>query len=150
MKFRYDMQESLGFQLAPMLDVVFLLLIFFIVTQTFALTEQDLEVKVPDVEGNEDKDQSRALHEIILNVRQDGSVTINREMIPLDKVASKMERVVAAGGSSTPVLIRGDAEAKYQFIMDVLNECRKVGIWNIRFSVKQPSKEQGNVTPVAS
>lgn len=150
MKFRYDMQESLGFQLAPMLDVVFLLLIFFIVTQTFALTEQDLEVKVPDIEGNEQKDQSRALHEIILNVRTDGAVTINREIIPLDKVASRMGRMVSAGGAATPVLIRGDAEAKYQYIIDVLNECRKVGIWNIRFSVKQPPGNTEQPSPAAS
>ena len=47
MKFNVKDPDSIGFQLAPMLDVVFLLLIFFVVTQKFILNEQDLKVKVP-------------------------------------------------------------------------------------------------------
>ena len=47
MKFNTKIPEPIGFQLAPMLDVVFLLLIFFVVTQKFILNEQDLKVKVP-------------------------------------------------------------------------------------------------------
>ena len=47
MKINAQVPEPIGFQLAPMLDVVFLLLIFFVVTQKFILNEQDLKVKVP-------------------------------------------------------------------------------------------------------
>ena len=47
MKINAKVPEPIGFQLAPMLDVVFLLLIFFVVTQKFILNEQDLKVKVP-------------------------------------------------------------------------------------------------------
>lgn len=134
------MQESLGFQLAPMLDVVFLLLIFFIVTQTFSLTEQDLDVKVPSADQSS-KDKSRAFNEIIVNVRQDGSIIINGERYSLDALQGIMGRMVMAGGGATPVLIRGDAECKYQNIIDVVDECMKAKIYNIRFSTskkKQP------------
>lgn len=140
MKFRYEMQESLGFQLAPMLDVVFLLLIFFVVTQTFSLTEQDLEVKVPTVD-TESKNNPRALNEIILNVRKDGSITINREVFPLESLEAKMRRLAMAGGRATPVLVRGDADCLYQKIIDVVNECMKAEISNIRFSVNKPRSD---------
>lgn len=144
MKFRYDMQESLGFQLAPMLDVVFLLLIFFIVTQTFSLTEQDLEVKVPSAEEGK-KDDSRALNEIKLNVRKDGTVTINREVFNLDTLGAKLGRLAMAGGGTTPVLIRGDGDCSYQTVIDVVDVCLKQKIYNIRFSTIKP-KGQGAVT----
>ncbi len=139
MKFRHDMQESLGFQLAPMLDVVFLLLIFFIVTQTFSLTEQDLDVKVPSA-AQSSKEKPRALNEVILNVRKDGSVTINREVFPLDQLAAKMSRLVMAGGGTTPVLIRGDEDCSYKSIINVVDECLKAKIYNIRFSTRKPQQ----------
>ena len=139
MKFRYDLQESLGFQLAPMLDVVFLLLIFFIVTQTFSLTEQDLNVKVPSAQEGK-KDDSRALTEIKLNVRKDGTITINQEVYTLDTLGGKLERLALVGGAVTPVLIRGDGECSYQTVIDVVDVCLKKKIYNIRFSTVKPKK----------
>lgn len=140
MKFRCSMPGSIAFQLAPMLDVVFLLLIFFIVTQTFSLTEQDLDVKVPSAEKGEKAD-SRAINEIILNVRKDGTVTINREVFSLDSLGAKMRRMAVAGGDKTPVLIRGDADCSYQDIVNVIDVCLKERIYNIRFSTKKPRPE---------
>ena len=53
MKLNAKVPEPLGFQLTPMLDVVFILLIFFVVTQKFILNEQDLAVEVPTAAGDE-------------------------------------------------------------------------------------------------
>lgn len=141
MKFKNDMPQEIGFQLAPMLDVVFLLLIFFIVTQTFSLTEQDLSVKVPSAQ-QANKTDSRLLNEIILNVRKDGAVTINREVFPLEQLSKKMMRLAQAGADKTPVLIRGDADCSYQSIINVVDECLKARIYNIRFSTKKPQAQK--------
>lgn len=137
MKFRYSMPDPIGFQLAPMLDIVFLLLVFFVVTQTIALTEQDFSVKVPSAENAEDQNKSRAINEIILNVREDGMVTINREIFSVDQLYPRLERIVKLE-KNQPVRIRGDASTTYQKIVDVLDVCRKAGIWNISFSTRKP------------
>ena len=82
MKFNTKIPEPIGFQLAPMLDVVFLLLIFFVVTQKFILNEQDLKVKVPTAPKSTEE-TSRAIDEIIINAREeDGDlvITIDREV----------------------------------------------------------------------
>lgn len=131
------MPAPVGFQLAPMLDIVFLLLVFFIVTQNIALTEQDFAVKVPSAENAEDRNKSRAINEIILNVREDGKVTINREVFTVDELYPKLERLVKLE-KNQPVRIRGDAATTYQKIVDVLDVCRKAGIWNISFSTRKP------------
>jgi biopolymer transport protein ExbD len=136
------MPPAIGFQLAPMLDIVFLLLIFFVVTQTIALTEQDLKVKVPTAEATEESQKSRAINEIILNVRKDGAVTINRENYSIDQLYPKLVSI-ASLSSNQPVRIRGDAEAPYQYVVDVLDTCLKAGIWNISFSTRKPGSYTG-------
>jgi len=75
MKFKETHVEQASIPLAPMIDVVFLLLIFFIVNWKFSRDEIDLEVKVPPAHQG-DKNQ-RPLGEIIVNVRQNGIITID-------------------------------------------------------------------------
>lgn len=141
MKFHRSAPSTLTLQLAPLLDVVFLLLIFFVVTQAFILTEQDLDVKVPTADEGK-KNDSRALNEIIINVRQDGTVTINREVIPLSELEGRVKRLAMAGGEVTPILIRGDGKCEYENIIAVVNVCLKAKIYNIRFSTQKPKPSQ--------
>ncbi len=76
MKIQTKIPDQIGFQLAPMLDIVFLLLIFFVVTQKIILTEQDLNVKVPTAPSTEDE-VTRAIDELIVNAREvDGELVI--------------------------------------------------------------------------
>ncbi|MCH5284376.1 MAG: biopolymer transporter ExbD, partial [Akkermansiaceae bacterium] len=70
MKFNVKIPDGIGFQLAPMLDIVFLLLIFFVVTQKIILNEQDLKVKVPTAPKTTEE-VSRAIDEIIINAREE-------------------------------------------------------------------------------
>ena len=77
MKFHYKMPSPIGFQLAPMLDIVFLLLVFFIVTQTFEDDEPDLSINLPSAETP--KPGENVSNEIIVNIRKDGTVVINRQ-----------------------------------------------------------------------
>ena len=76
MKFRdTNVQQGAELELAPMVDVVFLLLIFFIVTWQFARFERDMDISVPAAE--ETTDEPRNVGEIIVNVREDGSIVLN-------------------------------------------------------------------------
>ncbi len=142
MKFNNKFPESPGIQLAPMLDVVFLLLIFFVVTQKFILNEQDLKVKVPSAPQST-AESSRAIDEIIINVREDGEeliITIERELFSREELSKRMRRMVSVNPNQ-PVRIRGDADARWQKIADVISTCSQAGVWNVSFSSQMPKKQ---------
>lgn len=142
MKFKNTIGEAQGFQLAPMLDIVFLLLIFFVVTTKFIANEQDLKVKVPTA-ATTTEETSRAIDEIIINVREDGDeliITIDREEFSRENLLALMKRMVSVNPNQ-PVRIRGDADARWQKIADVISTCSEAGVWNISFSKKLAEKK---------
>lgn len=140
MKLNVKIPESVGFQLAPMLDVVFILLIFFVVTQRIILNEQDLKVKVPTVPKTTE-DAARAIDEIIINAREENDdliITIDREIFTPEKLSTMLKRMVKVNPSQ-PVRIRADAEMRWQKVADVIHTCSDAGVWNISFSQQQPT-----------
>lgn len=139
MKLNTKIPDAIGFQLAPMLDVVFLLLIFFVVTQKFILNEQDLKVKVPTAPKSTEE-ASRAIDEIIINAREENGeliVTIDREIFTLDKLSAMLKRMVAVNPNQ-PVRIRGDAEMRWQKVTDVITVCTQAGVSQVSFSKQMP------------
>lgn len=143
MKLKTKLPEPIGFQLAPMLDVVFLLLIFFLVTQKFILNEQDLKVKVPTAPKSTEE-TSRAIDEIIINAREeDGQlvITIDREKFTTEALSELLKRTVALNPNQ-PVRIRGDAEMSWQRMADVISTCSQAGVWNVSFSKQMPQGQK--------
>ncbi len=143
MKLNVKMPDTIGFQLAPMLDVVFLLLIFFVVTQKIILNEQDLKVKVPTAPKTTEE-TSRAIDEIIINAREENGelvITIDREKFTREALLEKLKRMIALN-KDQPVRIRGDAEMRWQKVADVISTCSQAGVWNVSFSKQLPNQQQ--------
>ena len=143
MKINAKIPEPIGFQLAPMLDVVFLLLIFFVVTQKFILNEQDLKVKVPTAPKSTEE-TSRAINEMIINAREeDGDlvITIDRELHTLKSLKEMLEKQIGVDPNQ-PVRIRGDAQMSWQRMADVISTCSQAGVWNVSFSKQMPEAKK--------
>lgn len=124
--------EGTQFQLAPMIDIVFLLLIFFIVTWNFARYETELDVTVPAAE--EGQENQRDYRQVIINVRDDGTIVMNRQEMTPDELLVRMGELQQLYPDQ-PVILRGDQETPYKHIVKVLDVARKAGIWNIAFAV---------------
>jgi len=136
MKFRdTNIQQGAELELAPMIDVVFLLLIFFIVTWQFARFERDMDISVPAAEEAEDKD--RLTGEIIVNVREDGSIILNGRTVTEPELLSKLQAISEAYPDQA-VILRGSSEANFQAIINVLDQIKKAGIWNVAFATTKP------------
>ena len=131
MKFRDFSDQAVEVDLAPMIDVVFLLLIFFIVTWNFAAKERDLDVTVPIAEEGADPEQ--AIGEIIVNVRKDGTIVVNSVPITHDDLFARLQ-AIASEYPNQAVILRGDGGANWQNIADVLDTCRRAKIWNVAFA----------------
>lgn len=134
MKFR-DSQpgETAELELAPMIDVVFLLLIFFIVSWQFAKFEEDMDVSVPAAEEKSVDD--KPVGEIIVNVEADGSVVLNNRQVSQAALLEKLE-TIAELFPTQAVILRGHEEADFQDIVEVLDQVKKAGISNIAFASK--------------
>jgi biopolymer transport protein ExbD len=136
MKFRdTNVQQGAELELAPMVDVVFLLLIFFIVTWQFARFERDMDISVPAAE--ETTDEPRNVGEIIVNVRTDGSIVLNGLEVSEEELLTKLKSISEAYPDQA-VILRGSSEANFQAIINVLDEIKKAGIWNVAFATTKP------------
>ena len=136
MKFRNHKLPPAELQLAPMLDVVFQLLIFFLVSFEFQRSEMDMKVSVPSAQ--EGADNERARGEILVNVRENGEVVVENQTMTQPQLREKLT-AIAKQHENQPIRLRGDADCKYQTIVEVIDTCQKAGIWNISFATQRPS-----------
>jgi len=139
MKFSNRQPEPAGMQLAPMIDIVFLLLIFFIVTWQFSRSETELNVAVPTAE--EGSELNRPKGEIIINVLGDGVIRVEGTTVDLVQLHEKLASI-AEQFENQPVRIRGDGKVAYQRIVEVIDTCQKAGIWNISFATQAPARKE--------
>ncbi|BDS08254.1 biopolymer transporter ExbD [Oceaniferula spumae] len=139
MKFQTREPESAAFPLAPMIDVVFLLLIFFIATMQFSQSERELNVSVPVAE--EGADARQTVGELIVNVRDNGEVVVDHAVMTQEQLYSKLTRI-AAVHKNQAIRIRGDGKVEYQKIVEVIDICQKAGIPNISFATQVQSKRK--------
>ena len=138
MKFQTREPEKAEFQLAPMVDVVFLLLIFFITTMQLTQSERELNVSVPVAEEGADAQQT--VGEIIVNVREGGEVVVDQSVMDKSQLFDKLKRI-AAVHKNQAIRIRGDGKVEYQKIVEVIDVCQKAGIPNISFATQVQRKK---------
>jgi biopolymer transport protein ExbD len=138
MKFQTRQLEPAAMQLAPMIDIVFLLLIFFIVTWQFSRSETEMKISVPS--SQEGADPKRVLGEIIVNVRVTGEVVVEGQVMTQAQLKQKLS-AIAKQHQNQPVRLRGDSKAEYQTIVEVIDTCQKAGIWNISFATQRKKEE---------
>jgi len=135
MKFTKSPAPPIALQLAPMIDILLLLLCFFIVSWQYSQSETELNVSVPTAQ--EGADPSRQRGEIIINILADGSILVDSVTVDLAKLSTKLA-AIAQVYKNQPVRIRGDGAVPYQRIVEVIDICQKSGIWNISFATQRP------------
>ena len=123
--------EVFGFQIAPMVDILLVLLVFFIVTWNFALSENELDVKIPSAQKA--KEPQPYVGQVVVNVRRDGAIVFNRKTISPQELRGKLEQLSKLYPDQA-VILRGDQKADYKSIVDVLDICRMANIWNVAFA----------------
>jgi biopolymer transport protein ExbD len=132
MKFRKrSTPVVLGFQIAPMVDVLLVLLCFFIVTWSFARKEMELDVKVPTAENA--KESNPVVNQTVLNVKADGSIVWNRKTVTTEELLSRL-RELAGLFPDYAIILRGDRNVRYEYIVGVMDICREANIWNVAFA----------------
>jgi len=132
-------QDPIQLQLAPMIDVILFLLCFFLLTWNLARYEQDLEVKVPVAKNG--KDPARLPGEVIINLRSDGTVELERTTLSLDQLQQKLTEISQVYPEQA-VVLRGSESVEYKWVVKVLDACRAAKLTNIAFATNRPGKDE--------
>lgn len=125
-----------GVPLTPMIDVVFLLLCFFVTSQIFAQWETEIDITLPTAATGEML--QRLPGEVIINILADGTAVVNGQPMDDERLRAMMARLVELFPSQ-PVLLRADKATAYEHVVRVLDACRQADIWNISFATLAPS-----------
>ncbi|MCD4779185.1 MAG: biopolymer transporter ExbD [Candidatus Omnitrophica bacterium] len=118
-------------QMAPLVDIIFLTLVFFMTLSIFNQLESELNISVP--KAKESKEAIRSPGEIIINVNKSGKVVVNQKELSTGDL-QKMLKKIALLFPDQPVIIRADQETYHKYIVKVLDACASADIWNISFS----------------
>ena len=128
MKIRAATDEEPVLNLTPMIDVVFQLLIFFMVATTFLDPEKEIAIELPEATSGTRPDAER--QEIVINVFADGHIVVaGREVSSADLLATL--RSAASNDQRTPVTIRGDQVTPHRNIVSVMDACAQAGLSNL-------------------
>jgi len=128
MKFvRRSLSKAPSLALTSMLDVIFLLLCFFVTVSVFSQWESEISIKLPSA-GTADE-PNRLPGEIILNLAKDGSVIVNGKLLSLEELKPRLAKV-ARFYPDQAVIIRADGGLSYERLVKVIDACRAAEIWN--------------------
>ena len=134
MKFvRRNRSRASQLALTSMLDVIFLLLCFFVTVSVFSQWESEISIKLPTATTAEEPD--RLPGEIIVNLAKTGTVTVNNSALSLDELKTRLGRV-AKFYPGQPVIIRADKEVRYETLVELIDACRAAGIWNFSLATE--------------
>ncbi|MEZ6194668.1 MAG: biopolymer transporter ExbD [Planctomycetota bacterium] len=127
MKFDAEDRDEVGamVDMAPLVDVVFLLLIFFMVTATFQIDERDLSIAVPAAEnGNPLRDLPETL---VVGVRKDGSFSVGSTVLDRESLRAVLVKAKRKNERQR-VIVRADRDTPFRHPVDVLDLCTGIGI----------------------
>ena len=140
MTMRTHFDEQPPMNLTAMLDVMFLLIIFFVLNTRFLDEERQIDLQVPTVA---DRGRWRPpTQRKTINVYRDGTITLDQAPVTLDELTARgWPRPAAA--PALGVLVRGDAQGEFQQVAAVLNACKQAGIDDLGISVRLDDKRSG-------
>ncbi len=139
MPLKTDSIEEPGINLTPMIDIVFLLLIFFMVGTRFTEMEREFKIQLPSV--SEAQPLTSLPDEITINVSSDGELQVDGVEMTLQELENRLQ-TAKKNYSDQSVIVRGDANGAYQNVMDVLAACNRSGIQAVSLANRLSTKDQ--------
>ncbi len=125
--------------LTSMLDVIFLLLCFFVTASVYSQWESEISIQLPTAETSDEP--NRLPGEVIVNVTDNGFVRLNGmnvELVDLETRLSKLAKIYP----DQSIIIRADRVTKYEHLVKVIDTCRKAGVWNFSLATSNETSDK--------
>jgi biopolymer transport protein ExbD len=129
--------RRLEMNMTPMIDVVFLLIIFFLVSSHLVQQQNRLKLDLPVASGGDravDDERPR----VVINVLPTGELRMEGSTVTKEDVARILREEVTASGGDLEVRIRGDRATAYKNVEPILTAAAKTGLWNVTLAVVEP------------
>lgn len=123
--------------LTPMIDAVFLLLIFFMTTTVFIKASQ-LQITLPEAQHY---DRLKSEKKMTLRISGDGKLEINSQLVAMVELRGWLERERIRTGSAT-LIITADSDAPHGFVIDAMEMATMAGVEKIDVETQEPPKQQ--------
>ena len=123
-------------QMAPLIDVIFLLLLFYAVTTQFVADER-LKLKLPEAKTAEDAGINRDERPPLVTIAADGSIWIDDKIVPDSELESRIQQLVERAPEDG-IILKGDEGADYGVVVRVLDLARSAGAKGIQMSADRP------------
>ena len=134
MKFKTDNRSKAPtLAMTSMLDVIFLLLCFFVTVSVFSQWESEISIKLPNAKTAQEPE--RLPGEIIVNLTREGKVRVNGGDMPLGELKMRLAKI-SKFYPGQPVIIRADREVKYERLVEVIDTCREADVWNFSLATE--------------
>ncbi|RUO59501.1 ExbD/TolR family protein [Pseudidiomarina insulisalsae] len=127
---RFREEEDAAIDMTPMLDIVFIMLIFFIVTTSF-VKEAGIDVNKPEASQAQKKPSAN----IFIAIRANGEVWMDKRMVDVERVGANIERLLAEQPTDI-VVIQADKEAKHGVVVEVMDQIKEAGIDKISIAAE--------------
>jgi biopolymer transport protein ExbD len=145
LKFRRQRREEVGINLTPLIDVVFLLLIFFMVSTTFT-RETQLSIDLPEAEG---KAVEATEEQIEILIDESGRYRINGKGLVDNRMRTLQAAIykISAGDTTLPMIITADAQAAHQDVVRAMDAAGQMGFVHLSITTRQPAESGASQRP---
>ena len=140
MNLRPQRKDDVELNITPLIDVVFLLLIFFMVSTTF---ERESEINITLPEASEDYTDVKP-DAVNIDIDTQGRIYVNEQPLINTQLSTIREAIRDAiqGREDPPIIISADAEATHQLVIKVMDAARQVGLVKITFATQRLEEEE--------
>jgi biopolymer transport protein ExbD len=130
--------EKARIEIIPMIDVIFFLLVFFMISTLSMTINRGLPVNLPTAATS----QKDVRDNVSLTVMQDGQIYLNKEPVSLQDMGSRVKAALAVD-PQLAVVINADGQVLHSTVVDILDELRQAGVSGLAIAVKPGKKPAG-------
>jgi biopolymer transport protein ExbD len=128
---------EVGFNMTPMIDVVFQLIIFFLLSSHLSQSENNWPLPLPKASSGEEEKSDPNQPRLTINVLADGTILLAGTPVAQADLPSRLKDRVQHLGADVEVRIRGDRGVAYKHLEPVMLACTQAGIWRIAIAVEE-------------
>lgn len=130
--------EKARIEIIPMIDVIFFLLVFFMISTLSMTINRGLPVNLPTAATS----QKEMREHVLLTVRPDGTMFLNKQPVTLQDMGQRVKAAVASDPQTT-VVVNADGQVLHSTVVDILDELRLAGVSGLAIAVKSGKKPSG-------